>query len=97
MVNGAPPLAGREGAARRWRIIGWCVIAIGLAGGILAAVGRLMDLPFAVGLAGIISFGIGVVGACVVTIGLGWTRGLPWSRSLWLGVKAAGSAIRDLG
>lgn len=67
-----------------------------MVGGLLAAVGGVLELPIGLVVAGLALLAIALVGAFICTVGIGWTRELPWHRSLWLGVQAMGSAVRDL-
>lgn len=90
------PVEGRESAARRWRSAGLATFVTGMFGGLLAAVGAVMALPDGLIVLGLGLLAVGVIGAFASTVGSGRARDIPWHRSLWLGVKAMGSAVKDL-
>lgn len=68
----------------------------GMFGGLLAAVGAVIAQPDGLVVLGLGLLAFGVSGAFVSMVGFGRARDIPWHRSLWLGVKAMGSVVKDL-
>lgn len=87
------PIAGREIAARRWRVAAIATFGCGMVGGLLAALGGVFEQSEGLVVAGLVLLAIAVLGVVISTVGMGWTRGLPWHRSLWFGVRALRSTI----
>jgi peptidoglycan/LPS O-acetylase OafA/YrhL len=82
-------------AERRWRSASLAAFGVGILGGVLAAVAEVVDLPDGLVVLGLTLLACGVVAAFVAAIGAGRARGLPWHRSLWLGLRALGSAVKE--
>ena len=78
-LNLEPPVKGREAAARRWMVALWIALGLGLACGALVAVSFVEVALVGVGL-----FVLAVLTGFACGVGIGWTRGMPWHRSLWM-------------
>lgn len=87
------PIEGREAAARRWRVAFLATFFGGMVGGLLAAIGGVLELPSGLVVVGLLLLAIALLGALFCTVGMGWTRNLPWHQSNWLGVRAVRSTI----
>ena len=90
------PVEDRAAAARRWRVALFVAVGGGAVGALLAGVSTVADLPIGLGWLGFGLLVVAVVGSFGCVVGIGWTRNLSWSRSLWLAVKVAGSLVKDL-
>jgi len=93
MTELPPPVEGRERAARRWTSI-LVVACVGLIfAGIVAAFSWLVDLPGTIMWPAFVGMILGLVGVFVAGAGIGWTRGLPWYRGIWLGLRMVREAF----
>ena len=72
------------------------VVVVGFIGGLLSALAVFVTLPDAVLGVGFGIFVFAVIGLLTCFIGIGWTRAMPWYRSLWRAGKATLRGICEL-
>lgn len=88
-----PVVAGREPAAARWRRSPQATVAVLAVSGLVAALEFFVDFPAALMWAAVSGLGVGFIAVFATALGIGWTRGLPWHRSLALALRAGREAI----